>query len=511
LERTIPEELEIIVLKAMEKRPQDRYPTAQELADDLERFLRIEPIRAKPPTWRQRLVKWGRRHKSLVTFAGIVLFLLLIGSLISIGLITSAYSAEAEQRKKTDEALEKTKDALTAATWQKQRAEANLHRSLRMAEGINKVINPLPVMVRKDLSFLIELSRQAAPVWDTVAADYPDKEEYARQRVITYGILSDALIKSGQFQEAEQAQRKAVDCAEKWALDFSGHYLARHIQRTLRAYHYRMLGGVLRSTGESDDAERAYARALELYEEERQERTKAGHPLDMVWTVPPAIHNSLGWLRLEAGQFSEARQAYAKAQALVQGPIPQLVGPPVQAAILISSHNGLGELLLASGAKKEAMEEFREALRWHQRTPANYSFDGRVAEEVYAWFLVACPIQELRDPQRAIELARQNIASRPRGLWIELSHCWHTLAVAQYRRGDWKAAWDAMQSWPLVQHWDGPVAFVFAMTRWQRGEKKEARDFYDKTVQWMEKNKPRDLELRRFRTEAAQLLGVKEK
>ena len=54
LERGIPAELETIVLKAMEKRP-DRYATAQELADDLRRWLLDQPIRAKPPTWRQRL------------------------------------------------------------------------------------------------------------------------------------------------------------------------------------------------------------------------------------------------------------------------------------------------------------------------------------------------------------------------------------------------------------------------------------------------------------------------
>jgi serine phosphatase RsbU (regulator of sigma subunit)/putative methionine-R-sulfoxide reductase with GAF domain len=46
LNRAIPLELETIVLKAMEKNPADRYRTAQELADDLERFLKDEPIRA---------------------------------------------------------------------------------------------------------------------------------------------------------------------------------------------------------------------------------------------------------------------------------------------------------------------------------------------------------------------------------------------------------------------------------------------------------------------------------
>src|SRR5262245_54233618 len=66
LNRAIPAELETIVLKAMEKNPADRYATAQELADDLERFLKDEPIRARRPNPAQRLTKWMRRHKPLV-------------------------------------------------------------------------------------------------------------------------------------------------------------------------------------------------------------------------------------------------------------------------------------------------------------------------------------------------------------------------------------------------------------------------------------------------------------
>jgi hypothetical protein len=45
----------------MEKRPQDRYATAQELADDLERWLKHEPIRAWRPTLIQRASQWVRR------------------------------------------------------------------------------------------------------------------------------------------------------------------------------------------------------------------------------------------------------------------------------------------------------------------------------------------------------------------------------------------------------------------------------------------------------------------
>jgi len=73
LNKTIPAELETIVLKAMEKNPVDRYGSAQELADDLERYLKDEPIRAKRPTLVQRARKWARRHKPVVGAAVVVL------------------------------------------------------------------------------------------------------------------------------------------------------------------------------------------------------------------------------------------------------------------------------------------------------------------------------------------------------------------------------------------------------------------------------------------------------
>ncbi len=50
LNPAIPRELETILLKAMNKEPESRYATAQELADDLRRFLEHKPIKAKRPT-----------------------------------------------------------------------------------------------------------------------------------------------------------------------------------------------------------------------------------------------------------------------------------------------------------------------------------------------------------------------------------------------------------------------------------------------------------------------------
>jgi serine/threonine-protein kinase len=70
LERRIPRELEWICLRALEKNPADRYPTAAALADDLERCLRQDAIEARPSRWWHRLRRWSRREPALALRLG---------------------------------------------------------------------------------------------------------------------------------------------------------------------------------------------------------------------------------------------------------------------------------------------------------------------------------------------------------------------------------------------------------------------------------------------------------
>jgi serine/threonine protein kinase/tetratricopeptide (TPR) repeat protein len=63
----LPTDLETIVLKATEKNPTERYTTAQELADDLQRFLDDKPVRARRPSFFDRAAKWSRRHRTAVS------------------------------------------------------------------------------------------------------------------------------------------------------------------------------------------------------------------------------------------------------------------------------------------------------------------------------------------------------------------------------------------------------------------------------------------------------------
>jgi serine/threonine protein kinase/WD40 repeat protein len=112
LDPTIPVELETVTLKALAKDPKDRYATAQELADDLRRWLTDRPILARPPGLLQRARKWSHRHRPLV--AALAASLILVGAAVCLGAVTfgvkkgelaQAWSRFAQEKERSERRL----------------------------------------------------------------------------------------------------------------------------------------------------------------------------------------------------------------------------------------------------------------------------------------------------------------------------------------------------------------------------------------------------------------------
>lgn len=100
LNKSIPVELETIIVKAINKSAADRYATAQHLADDLQRFLTNQPILAQRPTVADHVRKWARRHPVTVSATVILLALVSIGLTIHNRLI-------AREQLRTEAALQR--------------------------------------------------------------------------------------------------------------------------------------------------------------------------------------------------------------------------------------------------------------------------------------------------------------------------------------------------------------------------------------------------------------------
>jgi tetratricopeptide (TPR) repeat protein len=101
LDKAIPAELETIALKCLAKNPNERYATAGELADDLWRWLGDQTIKARPPSLRQKVAKWARRHQAVVWAAAVCAVVAVTALAASAGWVAqerAARRADAERR-----------------------------------------------------------------------------------------------------------------------------------------------------------------------------------------------------------------------------------------------------------------------------------------------------------------------------------------------------------------------------------------------------------------------------
>ena len=119
-------DLDWITLRALEKDRARRYTTVSDLAADLERFLRSEPVAARPPSIRYRVQKFVRRNRLMVTAASSVFLAIIAGLVVS----SVLYLREGRARRDADAMRER---AVVASASAETRA-AEEARQRRIAE-----------------------------------------------------------------------------------------------------------------------------------------------------------------------------------------------------------------------------------------------------------------------------------------------------------------------------------------------------------------------------------------
>jgi tetratricopeptide (TPR) repeat protein len=146
LSRFVRGDLDWIVMKALAKERHRRYDSAIGLADDVERFLRHEPVSAGPPTAAYRMRKFVRRHRGRVVAAALVLLALVAGVAgTTLGLIEARRQgriAVAEAAAK-EEARRAEAEQRARAEDQRRQAEKRLEQVAKMNEILGSIFRDL--------------------------------------------------------------------------------------------------------------------------------------------------------------------------------------------------------------------------------------------------------------------------------------------------------------------------------------------------------------------------------
>jgi serine/threonine protein kinase/Flp pilus assembly protein TadD len=337
IQRSIPRDLETIVLKAMAKEAGARYGAAQDLADDLRRFLEDKPIRARRPSLARRAAQWSRRRRALLTTAIVSLAVAWAAASTWIWRERSealrqraAAQAQAQQARENLRLARQAVDEMLTQVAQVSLAEvpemgpvrkALLEKALLFYQGFLQQRGDDPALrletgeAYRRVSTIYRLlgqhteakeaCRQGIAVLEPLVGDFPQRAEYRRALAECYYSLARILLETGASKDAETACRRAAELEKVLVAE------SRHLPeyRVRLANTYNVLGVVLGRTGRLEQAEVVYRQALDLQEELAREFPKVpDHPSQAAGTL-----NNLAILAMQRGEPEKARPLLERA------------------------------------------------------------------------------------------------------------------------------------------------------------------------------------------------------
>jgi serine/threonine protein kinase/cytochrome c-type biogenesis protein CcmH/NrfG len=231
LDRRIPAELETIILKAMEKSPHARYQSAQALVHDLRAFLDNLPISAKPSTWRDRVLKWSRRHPAGVRAS---LFALLVTSIVcaaTIGwVMRDRHARGAAAEAIASAAIEEANELIQQEKWPEALAAARRAEDVLKGSHAIGALHTRARTVCRDVEMVILLEDISSSPFIDGSGDAKYDPEFDRrfaEAFREYGIDVEVLSSRQAAQRVKQSDIsvelvKAIDTWAWWQCSNDG-------------------------------------------------------------------------------------------------------------------------------------------------------------------------------------------------------------------------------------------------------------------------------------------------
>ncbi|MFL5341108.1 MAG: protein kinase domain-containing protein [Gemmataceae bacterium] len=568
LSRLVRGELDWIVMKCLEKDRNRRYETANGLAADVQRYLADEPVLACPPSAGYRLRKFLRKNKRPV-LAGSLVLLALIGGIIGTSWQAAratrernqketARQAAVEQRLRAENSLKATilKSWGGAGTALAQKYEDNSVDVARVTElyaETSRLLNSRKIeeaRQQNDLCFEAIQSLEASfldfpevqylrsdayrmrahirdamgdieeaensyqrclACWRELCGSRPDNVGAfsAGQHLLTN--YSQFLFRHARLDEAEEVIRREIRLNDKLASDFPGFTGPNYA-------HQSNLVHVLICRRKLQEAEQVCRRAINLNKQQADlNRLKQTGDWE----------RSYSWRNIELVDYlAEILAAQGRADEAV-GLYREILArdskeyPIVRTAETISHiQTAMGEVLLQSERACDAKQSFEQAFATLEIPLLRTRRENRLAK---ACLLLECGLPELRDAKQALALARAvkaEFPDRPTGS-VESRHkcrCLLVQGAAHYRLDDLAAATKCLQEAAAIsqnyfglQEREKCAAWLYlAMAYHKAANHEKAKDYFARSVQFIENREPYDHVLRRLRTEAAKVLGLED-
>jgi serine/threonine protein kinase len=362
LQRMLRGELDWIVMRAMEKDRTRRYETASALARDIERYLLDEPVEACPPTFRYRLAKFARRHKSALGMATAMALLLLLATGVSTW--QAARATRANALAQVDR--QRAEHAETAANKDRDRAlreKARADEQAAIAAEINRflqvdLLRQADPTARADT--LLRLGTQPEPgadptikqLLDRAAGEltpgkidsrFPDQPQVRSSILRTVG---ETYLGIGQYEPAIAFLTRVAD-ANRQSLGDSD--ISTIESRDLLALAYKGAGKL--------------AQAIELLDQLRgicQTHLGPEAPLTIIVT------SNLALACLEGGQQPRAIDLFEEARAADL----KTLGPDDLDTVAVSAN--LADAYQVAGRLKDAIALFEPARQAYERRLGPY-------------------------------------------------------------------------------------------------------------------------------------------
>lgn len=320
----VPQALEAICLHAMAKAPEDRYPTAMHLAEDVRRWLADEPVSVYREPLGVRVNRWAKRNRAAVNS---------IAAVVLIGIISLSVTAFVVSRER-DEARRQRQQA--------RRAVDDMYTQVA-DQWLEDRLDPLQrSFLEKALSYYESFTSEDA-------RDPAVRQEHGR----AYLRKGDVLKKLGRHQEAEASYGRAIDVLSALSNERPP---VRENRLHLATAHNHLAGSYVAAGGRFPDAVKHYKQALDLQQALVKEAPSSTYRIALAKT-----EKGLSDLHRLTGRPDEAEADVRQAVELLEPVVaesPKAVEPRQDLAAAL---DGLGLLLRERSRPREAEEAFRRA------------------------------------------------------------------------------------------------------------------------------------------------------